>query len=145
MRVLVDADGCPVITICIESSKKYNLECILLCDTAHLLQREGAQTLTFSKGSDSVDFALVNMLQPGDIVVTQDYGLAAMCLARRALPIHQDGQAYTQDNIDYLLDQRHVHKKLRHAGVRFKGQAKRTRQQDLDFTAGLEMLINQAK
>ena len=58
---------------------------LILCDTAHLIEREGASTLTFAKGKDSVDFALVNLLHSGDIVITQDYGLAAMCLAKKAV------------------------------------------------------------
>ena len=85
MRILIDADGCPVVDIAVQTAKENCIECIILCDTSHVFEKEGAATVTVSKGADSVDFALVNMIQPGDIVVTQDYGLAAMCLARKAL------------------------------------------------------------
>ena len=81
MRVLIDADGCPVVNETISVSRRAGAECLILCDTAHHFEREGARTLTVSKGADSVDFALVNLVQAGDVVVTQDYGLAAMCLA----------------------------------------------------------------
>ncbi len=95
MRILVDADGCPVVASTIALATAHKTECLLLCDTSHVFERNGAKTLTFSKGTDSVDFALVNLVQPGDIVVTQDYGLAAMCLARNAVVLNQDGMEYT--------------------------------------------------
>ncbi len=144
MRILVDADGCPVVDITVELSKKYKIECLLLCDTSHILEKQGAKTLTFSKGSDSVDFALVNLAQPGDIVVTQDYGLAAMCLARRARIISQDGMEYNADNIDALLLQRYTAKKIRNAGGRLKGAAKRAAAQDKSYRDKLIQLINEA-
>lgn len=75
MRILIDADGCPVVNQAIRLGNRAGLEVILLCDTSHVFQREGARTITVSKGADSVDFALVNLLEPGDVAVTQDYGL----------------------------------------------------------------------
>ena len=62
---------------------------------SHVFEKPGAQTLTYSKGPDSVDFALVNRADPGDLVITQDYGLAAMCLSKRAVVFNQDGMEYT--------------------------------------------------
>jgi len=144
MKIWIDADGCPVIDLSIQSAKRHSLECVLLCDTAHHFSRDGATTITVSKGADSVDFALVNMVAPGDIVVTQDYGLAAMCLARRAVPLSQNGLAYTDANIDALLLQRHTSKKLRAAGVRTKGPAKRSPEQDAAFAEALEKLLPRA-
>jgi uncharacterized protein YaiI (UPF0178 family) len=141
MRILIDADGCPVTDITVRLAKRYQVECFILCDTSHVFEKDGAKTLTFSKGADSVDFALVNLVNDGDIVVTQDYGLAAMCLARRAVPISQDGVAYTDSNIDALLLARHTARKIRNAGGRLKGPAKRTPQQDKAFEAKLEELI----
>lgn len=143
MKVFIDADGCPVVNITIGLCKRYHIECLLLCDTAHEFSREGATTLVFDKGADSVDFALVNRITPGDIVITQDYGLASMCLAKKAMVLHQDGWAYTEDNIDALLFQRHAAKAYRKAGGRFKGPAKRTAQQDQQFSAALERLLQQ--
>ncbi len=87
MKILIDADGCPVVDATVGISKERHIECFILCDTAHVLEKDGATTLIFSKGADSVDFALVNRVSPGDIVITQDYGLAAMCLSKNALVI----------------------------------------------------------
>ena len=141
MRILIDADGCPVVDITVALAKTYQRECLLLCDTSHVFEKEGAQTLTFSKGADSVDFALVNLARAGDLVITQDYGLAAMCLARNAKALSQDGMEYTADNIDALLLQRHTAKKIRNAGGRLKGPSKRRPKQDAAFRDKLTELL----
>lgn len=141
MKVLIDADGCPVVDIAVKLCHKYLIPCLILCDTAHEFQREGAQTLIFDKGSDSVDYALVNQVQPGDLVITQDYGLASMCLARSAKVIHQDGWLYTSENIDALLLVRHDSRKHRAVGGRMKGPKKRTQSQNASFASALDKLL----
>ena len=141
MKLLIDADGCPVVDIAIRLCKQWALPCLVLCDTAHEFHRDGAETLVFDKGADSIDYALVNRVLPGDIVVTQDYGLASMCLARKARVLHQDGWEYTLDNIDALLLVRHDSRKHRAAGNRMKGPKKRTTQQDNAFSQALSKLI----
>ena len=90
-----------------------------------------------------MDFALVNRVSSGDIVVTQDYGLASMCLARNAIVLHQDGWQYTRDNIDGLLLQRHASREYRAAGGRTKGPSKRKAEQDKAFRGALEKLLQQ--
>ena len=141
MQVLIDADACPVVEIAVKLCVKHGVPCLLLCDTAHTIHRSGAETLVFDKGADSVDFALVNRVTPGDIVITQDYGLASMCLGRRARVLHQDGWEYTEYNISGLMEQRHASKKYRLAGGRTKGPAKRTRQQDEAFAFTLQQIL----
>lgn len=141
MTILIDADGCPVVDITIKTANHFKIPCIILCDTSHHFERKGATTVTVSKGSDSVDFVLVNMVEPGDIVITQDYGLAAMCLARRAVPISQDGMIYSNDNIDALLLQRYTAKKIRMSGGRLRGNPKRTPMQDRAFEEKLAEIL----
>ena len=143
MRILVDADGCPVVDRTIAIAKKAGVPVLLVCDTAHVLEREGAETLTVDQGPDSADFRLVNLLHPGDLVVTQDYGLAAMALARAAQVLDQNGMRYTADNIDSLLLARHTARKIRMGGGRLKGPAKRTREQDDTFERTLRELLRQ--
>lgn len=140
-RILIDADGCPVVDETITMARRYGVECLILCDTSHVFEKSGARTLTFSKGADSVDFALVGLVKPGDVVVTQDYGLAAMCLARNARVLSQDGMEYTTDNIDGLLLARHTAKKIRSGGGRLKGPKKRTKAQDEAYAAALNKLL----
>ena len=141
MRILIDADGCPVVDLTVRLAKKYGIECTILCDTSHEFNRDGAKTVVVEKDADSVDFKIVNLVGEGDIVVTQDYGLAAMCLARKAIPVSQNGLVYTDKNIDQLLFTRYVSKKIRNAGGRMKGPSKRTPEQDKAFEAALERLI----
>ncbi len=143
MRIVIDGDGCPVVDETIKIAREKKLECIILCDTAHKIEKAGASTIVVSKGADSVDFALVNMLNKNDVVITQDYGLAAMCLAKGAKPLHQDGMQYTSENIDALLLARHTAKKIRRSGGRLKGSAKRVKAQDDKFVAALLLLIEQ--
>lgn len=141
MKILIDADGCPVVEIAIRVCRERNLPCLLLCDTAHEFHRDGAETFVFDKGADSVDYALVNRVIPGDIVVTQDYGLASMCLSRGAAVLHQDGWEYTADNIDALLFSRHESRKYRASGGRTKGPKKRSHGQNSAFEAALRKLL----
>lgn len=141
MQVLIDADGCPVVDIAVKLCKKQNIPCLILCDTAHEIHRDGADTLVFDKGADSVDLALANRAKAGDVVITQDYGLASMCLAKGARVLNQDGWEYTEYNIQALLFQRHESRKFRAGGGRVKGPSKRTRQQDEAFEAALQQLV----
>ncbi len=144
MRVFIDADACPVTDIALRIAAEYNVECILICDTAHIMERENAKTITVEKGADSTDLKLVNMIEKDDIAVTQDYGLAAMCLAKEAVPINQNGLVFTDENIEKLLYTRYVSKKIRMSGGRTKGPKKRTKEQDEDFSKAFEMLVSRA-
>ena len=143
MTILIDADGCPVVDIAVKIAAERKVECIILCDTSHAFEKACAKTITVSKGSDSVDFALVNMVKAGDVVITQDYGLAAMCLARKAIPVSQNGMVYTNDNMDALLLARHTAKKIRMSGGRLKGNPKRTQEQNTAFERTLNELLRE--
>lgn len=129
----------------INLARKHDLECILFCDTSHYFEREGARTITVSQGADSADFKIVNTMKAGDIVVTQDYGLAAMCLARNGKAINQNGLVYNDENMDALLSSRHISQKIRRGGGRTKGPSKRTSAQDEEFVRSLELLIQKSK
>ena len=141
MNVLIDADAYPITDLAIRLCREKQIPCILFCDTAHEFHREGAVTVVVDKGADSADFAIANHALTGDLVITQDYGLASMCLARGARVLHQDGWEYTLDNIDALLFSRHESRKYRASGGRTKGPKKRTAAQDQAFLAALGQLL----
>ena len=143
MKLLIDADGCPVVDLCLAQAKARGLEVMLFCDTSHILNREGARAIVVEKGADSADFALVNHVAAGDIVITQDYGLAAMCLSRQGIPIRQDGLIYDAFNIDALLMARHTARKIRRGGGRLKGPKKRTDEEDAAFLRTLTAVLDQ--
>ena len=144
-RILVDADACPVKDIIIRLAKRYGVPVTMVTDTSHTLCEELCAVVTVAKGADSVDFTIARMASRGDIVVTQDYGLAAMVLARGAEAIHQDGFLYTEENIDALLASRHVSQKIRTAGGRTKGPKKRAREDDERFKAALGAMLEARK
>lgn len=143
MRVFVDADACPVVKIVERIAKHYEIPVTLLCDTNHVLQSDYSEVKIIGAGTDAVDFALVGLCKKGDIVVTQDYGVAAMALGKGAFGIHQRGTWYTNENIDQMLMERHLAKKARHAKSRhhMKGPAKRTKEDDERFAESFEKLI----
>ena len=147
MQILVDADACPVVGIVEKIAQKNNLPCTLLCDTNHVLNSKYSQVKVIGAGADAVDFALVNLCKRGDIVVSQDYGVAAMALGKGAYAIHQSGKWYTDDNIDQMLMERHVARKARMGKnkIHSKGPAKRTEEDNRQFEEAFIRLLNEAR
>jgi hypothetical protein len=141
VRILVDADACPVKDIIVKIAKARGLPVIMVIDTSHDYQDGYSSVITVSKGADSADFALVNMLLKGDIVVTQDYGVAAMALSRGSKALDQNGMVFSDGNIDGLLMGRHMNKKIRSAGGRTRGPAKREKSQNKTFENTLIQLV----
>lgn len=117
LKVLVDADACPVKNMILQEARQRSIPVVMVMDTAHQYEDGYSQVVTVDKGADSADFQIVALAEPGDIVVTQDYGLAAMALARGAEALRQDGLLYREE-MDALLFERHLSRKLRRAGVR---------------------------
>lgn len=146
MKILVDADACPVVSIVEHAASKYRIPVILLCDTNHVLQSAYSEVKVIGAGADAVDFALVGLCQKGDLVVTQDYGVVAMILGKGAFGIHQSGKWYTDENIDRMLMERHISKKVRRSKSKhhLKGSAKRTAEDDTRFEESLERLIQKS-
>ena len=142
MRILVDADACPVKQIIVRIAKKLGLPVIMIIDTSHELNDGYSQVITVDKQADSVDYALMGILSKDDLVVTQDFGLAAMVLGKGARAINQNGMVYTNDNIDRLLLERHIGKEVRRSGGRTKGPAKRSREDDERFEANFLKLVS---
>ena len=143
MKILVDADACPVVRIVEQTAERYKIPVVLLCDTNHVLQSSYSEIKVIGAGADAVDFALVNQCGKGDIVATQDYGVAAMILGKGAHGIHQSGKWYTNENIDQMLMERHLAKKARMGKGKhhLKGPAKRTEDDDERFQESLCKLI----
>ena len=143
MKILVDADACPVVRIVEQTAERYKIPVVLLCDTNHVLQSSYSEIKVIGAGADAVDFALVNQCGKGDIVVTQDYGVAAMILGKGAHGIHQSGKWYTNENIDQMMMERHLAKKARMGKGKhhLKGPAKRTEDDDERFQESLCKLI----
>lgn len=147
MQILVDADACPVVGIVEKIAKQNNIPCMLLCDTNHVLNSNYSQVKVIGAGADAVDFALVNLCKRGDVVVSQDYGVAAMALGKGAYAIHQSGKWYTNDNIDQMLMERHMARKARQGKnkIHTKGPAKRTEEDNRQFEESFVRLLNDVR
>ena len=141
MQILVDADACPVKQIIVRVAKQYNIPVTMIIDTAHQINDGYSHVITVDTFADSVDYALMGILTKDDIVVTQDYGLAAMVLGKGARAINQNGLVFTNQNIDRLLMERHIGGKIRRAGKRTKGPSKRTKEDDARFEAAFIDLV----
>jgi len=141
MQILVDADACPVKQIIVRLAKQKNIPVIMLIDTSHELYDGYSTVLTVDKQADSVDYALIGLLTREDIVVTQDFGLAAMVIGKGAKAVNQNGLIFTDANMDMLLMERHIGQKIRRSGGRTKGHSKRSRDDDARFEAAFAGLL----
>ena len=140
--IYIDADACPVTHIAEEIARRHGIPVTILCDTNHVMYSETSTVKLIGAGADAVDLALINLCKAGDIVITQDYGVAALALGKGALAVHQSGKCFTDDNIGGLLMDRHLTKKARRSGKHhLKGPAKRTEEDDRRFAESFERLI----
>lgn len=147
MQIFVDADACPVVGIVEAVAEKYNISVILLCDTNHILDSNYSEVIVVGAGADAADYKLISLCRKRDIVVSQDYGVAAMALSKGAYAIHQSGKWYTNENIDQMLMERHLNKKARRSSNKnhIKGPRKRTEEDDIRFEQSFEKLILMAQ
>lgn len=141
MVIFVDADGCPVVDIAIEVAKMFNLHIVVVKNYAVEINDDYAEIVTVDISHDSADYYIVNRINKGDIAVSQDHGLAAMCLAKGALCINQNGLVINSTNIDGMLNRRYLNQKLRREKNIYTKFKKRDPQADEDFRKSLIDLI----
>lgn len=143
MKIFVDADAGPVVDIVEKIAGGHHISVTLLCDTNHVLRSDYSEVIVVGAGADAVDFKLISLCKRDDIVVTQDYGVAAMALGKGAAAIHQSGKWYTNENIDQMLMERHLNRKARRSSHKnhIKGPKKRTAEDDERFRDSLERLV----
>ena len=147
MQIFVDADACPVVGIVEAIAEKYNTPATLLYDTNHVLYSDYSEVIVVGAGADAVDYKLISICHKGDIVMSQDYGVAAMALGKGAYAIHQSGKWYTDENIDRMLMERQLNKKARRGSSKnhIKGPRKRTNEDDERFARSFEKLVLMAQ
>lgn len=143
LKILVDADACPVKDIIVSEAKRRNIKVIMIIDTSHELNDGYSEIITVDKARDSADIKLINLLLPEDIVVTQDFGVAAMALSKKAKAINQNGLVYTDKNMDQLLFERFIGQKLRRAGERTNNARKRTKEDNEKFKERFITLLDE--
>lgn len=141
MKILVDADACPVKHIIEKTAQEHGLELIMVCNPHHVIESSYASVIMVDFAPEAVDIAIINRARCGDVVVTQDYGLASLVLSKQARAIHPDGKIYDVGNIDTLLTQRYLNARARKAGMRISGPSKRNPAQDQIFESNLLKLL----
>lgn len=143
MRIIIDGDACPGVFIIEKIAKKHNIAVKFYCDINHFISSDYSEVKIVDSGFQSVDMYIMNETKKNDIIVSQDYGVAAICLSKKAKVINPKGYIYTENNIEKLLEERHISQKIRNAGGRFSGPKKRTKEDDLRLAANLERLITE--
>lgn len=141
MRILIDGDGCPGRKIIEKVAREYNIPLFLYCDIHHNITLEYGEVKYLDSGFQSVDIFLANVAMKEDIVVTGDYGLASMILAKNAIPVSPKGMVYDKDNIDRLLMERHISAKVRRGGGKTSNHKKRIKEDDDRLYISLKHLI----
>lgn len=141
MKILVDADACPVKHIIEKTAQEYGLEVLMVSNPHHAIESSYARVIMVDFAPEAVDIAIVNRTCKGDVVVTQDYGLASLVLSKQAQAIHPDGKIFNEGNIDTLLTQRYLNARARRAGLRISGPSKRNPVQDQLFKSNLLKLL----
>lgn len=141
MRILVDADACPrsVLQICLKLAQKYGLTVWTVASFNHNIESD--HHIVVGNASQEADLKIMNLTEPGDIVITQDWGLAAMVLGKGAKCLSPTGREYNVATMDFLLEEREVKAKLRRAGGRTRGPKKRTGEDDMRFEQSLHKCI----
>lgn len=130
MRIIVDGDGCSGRESIEKVAKEYSIPLYLYCDINHSITLNYGEVIVCDSHFQSVDMVIFNKTLKNDIVVTQDYGVAAMVLSKGAYAISPTGFIYEEDNIDRLLFERHIKSKVRRGGGKIKGPRKRNKEDD---------------
>ena len=153
LKILVDADACPVKSEIINIGLKFNLQIIFVTNinynlretmknhSSQAIKNGKIEFLIVDNRADSVDFAIVNRVKKNDIVVTQDYGLSAMVLSKNGFAISPTGKIFNNQNITAYLEKRHLARKERKKGIRTRGPKAFSKEDRLRFEKQFETLV----
>jgi uncharacterized protein YaiI (UPF0178 family) len=142
MKIIIDGDACPGISIIERIAKSHEIPVKIYCDIHHFIQSDYCEVKIVDSGFQSVDMYVMNETKEGDIIVSQDYGVAAICLSKKAKVINPKGYIYDEKNIDRLLEERHISQKIRQSGGRTSNPKKRTQEDNLRLEKNLIKLMN---
>lgn len=141
MKIMVDADACPksVLQICMSIGHQYGVQVWTVASFNHSIDSD--HPVIVGNDPQEADLKIINMTEEGDIIVTQDWGLAAVVLGKGAKCLSPAGREFRPDKIQFLLEEREIKSKLRRSGVRTKGPKKRTVDDDRRFETCLERIL----
>ncbi|WP_294406736.1 YaiI/YqxD family protein [uncultured Clostridium sp.] len=141
MKIIIDGDACPGISIIEKIAESYKIPVTIFCDINHFIQSDYSMVRIVDSGFQSVDMYVANETKANDIVISQDYGVAAICLSKKAVVMNPKGYIYNNDNIERLLEERHISQKIRKGGGRTANPKKRTSEDDDRLKKNLICLI----
>ena len=141
MRIIIDGDACPSISKIENLAKEYAIEVNIFVDINHFIESDYSKVIVVDSGFQSVDMYVINQAKAGDIIVSQDYGVAAICLSKKCSVINPKGYIYNESNIERMLEERHLSQKIRRSGGRTSNPKKRTKEDDLRLQCNLQKLI----
>ncbi|HLS10198.1 YaiI/YqxD family protein [Lentibacillus sp.] len=136
MKVYVDADACPVKNTIISAAQDFDVPVVLVKSISHFShddEQPGVETVYVDTGAEAADYRIIQLAQTRDIIITQDYGLASLGLSKGCTVLHHKGFAYTNRNIDQLLQTRYANAKARKSGKRTKGPKAFTSEDEMKF------------
>lgn len=145
MRIIVDGDGCPGISYIEKVAKEENIDLLVYSTIDHNINLDYGEVKRVDAGFQSVDMYVINDTKEGDIVISQDFGVAALALGKKAYAISPKGMIFSNDNIERLLFERHLSQKARKAGLRGKNASKRKKEDDINLYNIIKKVINQEK
>lgn len=145
MRIIIDGDACPVVDITKNIAKRFDIKLILYCDYNHDIELDYGEVRKVDQSNQSVDMEILNNSKKGDLVVTNDYGLASLVLGKEVHAINGKGLIFNDKNIDHLLMQRHINTKIRSSGGKHPTSKKRNKKDDKKFENKLIKLIKKIK
>ncbi|WP_066871638.1 YaiI/YqxD family protein [Clostridium mediterraneense] len=145
MRIIVDGDGCPGISYIEKVAKEENIDLLVYSTIDHNINLNYGEVKRVDAGFQSVDMYVINDTKEGDIVISQDFGVAALALGKKAYAISPKGMIFSNDNIERLLFERHLSQKARKAGLRGKNASKRKKEDDINLYNTIKKVINQEK
>lgn len=147
MKIFVDGDGSPVKETVIEVAVEKALDVVIVTSVdlgGRRIIKKNVSFVYVDKGADAADFKIVQLIKKGDLLITQDYGLASLVLPKGVLVLHQLGYQYTKENIDGLLEQRYFSGQIRRKGGRTKGPKPFTDQDRTTFKQALIELVKRS-
>lgn len=121
-KILVDADACPVKAEIKQVAEHFHLDVIFVASFNHYsVNTNGENWIFVDTGKESADMRMMNLANKGDIIVTQDIGLASILLAKGTYVFSNRGELYREEEMSLMLDIRYRHAKERQQGKYSKG------------------------
>ena len=122
-----------------ELGRKYNIPVWTVASFDHKIESD--HPIIVGNDSQEADIKIMNLTETGDVVITGDWGLAAMVVGKGAKCLSPMGKEFHQENMEFLLEEREAKAKFRRGGGRTRGPKKRTSQDDERFASCLEKIL----